>query len=64
MYYVSLLLFSPLFYYYYSSSSSSYYYSYYSHCKILEAAYKICEEWAKEKGMTFNLKKSELIHFS
>ena len=32
-------------------------------CKILKAAYKICKEWVKEKGITFNLKKSELIYF-
>jgi len=27
--------------------------------KILKTVYKICKEWVKEKGITFNLKKSK-----
>ena len=32
--------------------------------KILEKSYRICDQWAKERGMKFEPAKSELIHFS
>ena len=33
-------------------------------CETLERGYKVCEEWAKERGMEFNPSKSELIYFT
>ncbi|KAJ5143086.1 uncharacterized protein N7515_001873 [Penicillium bovifimosum] len=33
-------------------------------CGILEHAYRVCDEWAKERGMRFGPEKSELIHFT
>jgi len=33
-------------------------------CETLERGYKVCEEWVKERGMEFNLSKSELIYFT
>jgi hypothetical protein len=33
-------------------------------CRTLESAYRVCEEWARERGMQFEPTKSELIHFT
>ena len=33
-------------------------------CEMLERGYKVYEEWVKERGMEFNLSKSELIYFT
>lgn len=33
-------------------------------CQSLEAAWDICEGWARERGMVFNAGKSELLHFT
>ena len=35
-----------------------------TNCKQLEDAYKVCEDWAKTRGMAFAPQKSELIHFT
>ena len=32
--------------------------------ETLERGYKVCEEWVKERGMEFNLLKSEFIYFT
>jgi hypothetical protein len=33
-------------------------------CKILEEGFAVCDKWAAERGMSFNPKKSELLHFT
>jgi len=33
-------------------------------CEMLERGYKVCKEWVKERGMEFNLSKSEFIYFT
>ena len=32
--------------------------------ETLERGYKVCKEWAKERGIKFNPSKSELIYFT
>jgi hypothetical protein len=33
-------------------------------CRRLESAYRVCERWARTRGMDFAPQKSELMHFS
>ena len=35
-----------------------------ANCRRLEAAWKVCEHWAKSRGMEFAPQKSELMHFT
>ncbi len=35
-----------------------------STCRQLEEAWKTCEQWARTRGLTFALEKSELLHFT
>ena len=35
-----------------------------TNCKRLESAWKLCEQWARTRGMRFAPQKSELMHFT
>jgi hypothetical protein len=35
-----------------------------ANCRRLESAYRVCEQWARTRGMEFAPQKSELMHFS
>ena len=35
-----------------------------ANCRRLESAWKLCEQWARTKGIRFAPQKNELIHFT